>query len=444
MSNIIRKKGHIIQSHRFNKAISRIQKFSGSIPPPTQLSPVDTDGGFLGLFDHKVTGAELNKVTQGINKSFIAYNQQIISVIKEFNEIYTAFEALDKDYIQGIIISVKSAEAASKQAKEASDKANKAIKDTGRTIEALSSSISKIANIRNTLTEEINYLKQSVLRIEKVIGLDDSSKKHLEKINTIWKDINDHTTCLQELDSKFVSLSSSISYIDNLKIEGQKHSKSIQDQNFKIDNLIESIKKLEVSGKEMQVAVEKNKENLLLVIEDLSKKISLNIQESVKALGAKDDELNIGIQNLSRNLESSKKDFLDSVASLSNQTKKNFEQINDEFKLKIEKQVTDLEKLRKENNESINNLKLEFDRLLAQMNSDAEEIRSKLDNNISSLSHKIDSNVNSFKSQLLEITADNTHKHYKLSKRLDIAYIIGGSASVITITHILLRLLNIL
>ena len=73
-----------------------------------ELNTVRTDGGFLGLGDHKVTGSELNNRLGTIQELLIYLNKTNNRTIKEFGQVYSALEALDKDYNQAILISIKS------------------------------------------------------------------------------------------------------------------------------------------------------------------------------------------------------------------------------------------------------------------------------------------------------------------------------------------------
>ena len=74
------------------------------------IDKVRTDGGFLGLGNHKVTGYELNDRIETIQNHLIDINTINNKTIKEFREIYNALDALDKDYMTSIVASVKAIE----------------------------------------------------------------------------------------------------------------------------------------------------------------------------------------------------------------------------------------------------------------------------------------------------------------------------------------------
>ena len=112
-----------ISKHNFEVAKTRIKELLDKVPEKADLPKLKTS--YFGFIDRFVTGAEMNDITKSINNSFQDYNTQIITIKKEFVEIYNALETLDKEYIQGIIIATNEAKEASKQAEAASAQAEK-------------------------------------------------------------------------------------------------------------------------------------------------------------------------------------------------------------------------------------------------------------------------------------------------------------------------------
>ncbi|SUA54802.1 Uncharacterised protein [Oligella ureolytica] len=121
-----------IQKSKFDDEKNKIKAFAKNLPSEIALPCVDTDGALWGLFDHRVTGAELNRLSKQIQNNLIATNQTVSTIIKEFTQIYNTFEALDKNYIQAIVGSVEEASKAGIQALEASDQAGEAIAQANR------------------------------------------------------------------------------------------------------------------------------------------------------------------------------------------------------------------------------------------------------------------------------------------------------------------------
>ena len=131
-----------ISKHNFDKYKNDLKKFSEQENSDFQITTVDTST--LMFFDHKVTGKELNRITSQVVNHLIDLNKRQIEITKEFRVIYDAFESLDKDYISGIIASLKSAE-------KAYDETQKAQKDIQRTMYVQEKIIEGLENFKNRL-----------------------------------------------------------------------------------------------------------------------------------------------------------------------------------------------------------------------------------------------------------------------------------------------------
>lgn len=160
----------VIQYHDFENAKKELKKFSEQTTTDLDLKRVDDAKGvgeFLGdwLFgrgvglNHKVTGEELNDLTSQIQSHLHSVNNTQIKLIKEFGQVYSALEALDKDYIQAILISVKATE------------------ETSKSIQETQGQIKKIVENQRKTLEELKKFKQ------KLDGYD-----HLGDIDKIWSD----------------------------------------------------------------------------------------------------------------------------------------------------------------------------------------------------------------------------------------------------------------
>jgi len=145
----------IIKEHNFYSAKSKIKEFSRRDPARNYLHKVDVKTGIFGWREHKVTGEEMNTLASQIQSSFININSTIKDIVSEFGEVYNAFETLDKDYIQSIIISIKSAQHASEEAK-------KAQVDISQTIDALQKAVEKLTEFKVYVNKELDNLKLSI------------------------------------------------------------------------------------------------------------------------------------------------------------------------------------------------------------------------------------------------------------------------------------------
>ncbi len=136
----------VIKEHDFKEAKESIKQFSEQTAVELELRKVNdkksfgewVGDAFIGAdmgIKHKVTGDELNNLTIKIQTHLNSINGTQIKIIKEFGEIYNALEALDKDYIQGILISIKATEVTSEGIRAHQKQLDKIISDQKSTLE---------------------------------------------------------------------------------------------------------------------------------------------------------------------------------------------------------------------------------------------------------------------------------------------------------------------
>lgn len=206
----------VIRKHNFEEAKSHIEKFSKELPSNPSFSPVQVDGWFLGLGDHKVTGTEMNTFIKAVQDKLILVNTSLMGLTNEYKEVYNALDALDKDYIGGIIGAVESAQ-------DASDQALKTQRDIKTIVDNLKVAVEKLSKLKittETLENDINikYAKITSLlneqreRNEELNNIFSnlSSKRHFEDIDTIWNDVEEHKNDLKGLHQQVYSLGENI------------------------------------------------------------------------------------------------------------------------------------------------------------------------------------------------------------------------------------------
>lgn len=201
----------VIQYHDFENAKKELKKFSEHTTTDLDLKRVDDSkgvGAFLGDWflgrgiglDHKVTGEELNDLTSQIQTHLHSINNTQIELIKEFGQVYSALEALDKDYIQAILVSIKATE------------------ETSQSIQKIQGQIKKnVENQRKTL-EELKKFKQKL-----------DSYAHLGDIDKIWDDCQKWHDNITKL-SNSINIATSISNANAKKVEGLKETLKITDE----------------------------------------------------------------------------------------------------------------------------------------------------------------------------------------------------------------------
>ena len=151
----------IIEKHNFQQSKKQIKEFSEQTFKEFQLDKVKTEGSIVVWNNHNVTGEEINKLVSQIQKYLIEFNSFNIKFIKEFGQVYNAFESLDKDYIQAILIAIKATEKANNKIKIAQSDINDTIELQRKTIIVLKEFKDKI-----------------------------QSYEHLKDIDQLWDDFN--------------------------------------------------------------------------------------------------------------------------------------------------------------------------------------------------------------------------------------------------------------
>lgn len=170
----------VIKKHNFELAKNRLKEFSEKKEAELKIDKVRTDGGFLGLGDHKVTGYELNNRMETIQKHLIDINTTNNKTIKEFREIYNALDALDKDYITSIVASVKAIEKTSNDVRIQQGVLNQHNKKQQLQQNKLDAHQGEIDKIVDNIKKTVSVLKAFK---EKLDGL-----KHLTDIDKMWSD----------------------------------------------------------------------------------------------------------------------------------------------------------------------------------------------------------------------------------------------------------------
>lgn len=192
----------VIQYHDFENAKNEIKRFSEQTTMDLDLKRVDDSKGVsefwgdlllgrgIGL-DHVVKGEELNNLTSQIQTQLHRINNTQIKLSKEFGQVYNALEALDKDYIQAILVSIKATEETSEGIQRTQEQIKKIVENQRRTLEELKKfkkkldsyihleKIDKMWESLSTTHESIKNINGDIKGIQKV------ASKHYEEINNL-------------------------------------------------------------------------------------------------------------------------------------------------------------------------------------------------------------------------------------------------------------------
>ncbi|PIH60242.1 hypothetical protein [Paenibacillus sp. LK1] len=232
----------------FNEKKNRLKAFSKSFPNSESLPSVPTSKGLFGLFDYKVTGSDLNSLTEKIQDKMIKQNQILVKTIQEFNTIYDTFSALDKEYIRGILISLKSAE-------EANAKALKGIN-------GVKENQIEITQIIEQQKQVIQVLKKFKEKIEKIEHLTDVDTIFGE-LSTMQSNLKVNETKIETQDLRLVDLNDEMkSLLSSLSVfqENFNYFKEIQVEKFQTVKQLVSNQNENIS--EIELIITDNKTNI--------------------------------------------------------------------------------------------------------------------------------------------------------------------------------------
>ena len=237
----------IIAPHTFEVAKDKIHSLSKSVPN-VSLQEFPTEGSIFSR--HKVRGDEVNTLlVSPLQSTLIDINKTIRSLFDIADEVYKALESLDKEYIQGIVVAVKSAETASDQAKvassqalDASKKAIQAQADIKETIEALRVTVNRLKEFKEQATAELSSI--STLKTEmtsannritaldnKISNVADAAKEvksirpyfsnltHIKDVDRMWSDLKSARENVQKLTSTLTPFISRVNQITT-RIDG--------------------------------------------------------------------------------------------------------------------------------------------------------------------------------------------------------------------------------
>jgi len=192
----------VIQYHDFENAKKEIKKFSEQAPTDLDLNRVDDSKGISELLgdlffgrgfgtDHLVKGEELNDLTSQIQTHLYSINNTLIKLIKEFGQVYCALEALDKDLIQAILVSIKATEETSEGIQKTQEQIKKIVENQRKTLEEL---------------KKFKHKLDSYAHLEDIDKIWDNYQKRHREMASLSKDISTATEHSKEIIKKVDAL----------------------------------------------------------------------------------------------------------------------------------------------------------------------------------------------------------------------------------------------
>ena len=222
MTDIIKSDITEIKAQKFEEAKKQIKALSQKVPSNVSLPAVATKGSIIPWHNHNVTGTELNNVISRVQDAFISSNTQVRALYKEFEKVYNAFDQLDKEYIQAILLSVKASELVNQKVQVAQQDISKTIEGLKQAVYALKEfkdSVNKRLTVLSFLyTEGINEDQTFANRIDKKLNdLDQiiDTCEHIGDIDTIWQDVEVQKNDLNLLQKQVIDLLNQVNVTSN-------------------------------------------------------------------------------------------------------------------------------------------------------------------------------------------------------------------------------------
>lgn len=272
----------------FNKKKNELKAFSKKLPKEAELPSVPVTGGLFGWFNYDVTGSDLNRLTESIQDKMIEQNKVLVRTIQEFSTIYDTFSALDKEYIQGILLSLKAAE-------EANAKALKGIEG----VEINQNEIKQMINQQKQVIKVLQNFKEKIERIEHLTDVDTIFAFYStmqENVTAIEAKITAQELTVADLTDEMKSLlSSQTDFQENLNHLKENQSKQFQTVKQLLTHQNNTISKIETLNKEVANQGEKLGEIKQLFQDDIqtiSENVVRNHSEFETKLDATTNEVN--------------------------------------------------------------------------------------------------------------------------------------------------------
>ena len=281
-----------IQYHDFENAKKGIKRFSEQTTTDLDLKRVDNSKGVGEFFgdvffgrgfglDHKVTGDELNELTSQIQMHFHSVNNTQIKLIREFGQVYSALEALDKDYIQAILVSIKETEETSQSIQKTQGQIKGIVENQRKTLEGLKKFKQKLDGYARLGDIDKNWSdfskwRQEINTLSKLIDGDTkSSKESIKKTDAVRVALTAAETKIRDLSKRTNGLVEKMEsvIVFTVALESVVHLKDIDEMWESLSVAQDSIRSLGGEVEAVQKTVSKKQEDinsLLIFMKNLS------------------------------------------------------------------------------------------------------------------------------------------------------------------------------
>ena len=426
----------VIKEHDFQEAKNSLKKYTEQVRKEVELSRVPYDGGWFHLGNHKVTGSELNCITSQIQDYLINFNNLSQGLVDELGQVYRAFEYLDKDYITGIVASIKAAEEVSKQEQKDRKDIKELVGQHEQSVAVLKKFKADIDKLEHlTDIDKAWELIEKQAKLLKEFGdcMDDLSKlKHLKDVDSIYANfekLKKDFSNVSEMQSRYVTeLKSVCEYCDSLsKIQ---HIKDIDKLWNKSEAVTEDIQH-----------VKKSLENQSETISDFNGVLQCMRETQQQFI----DKVNQLISDFREDLSNKVRSITeDQTAKLNDIEHNNADAID---KLSIE-QREKLASIEKSHNDALNFITMKQALAITKIEKTQDEKFEQLSDNQSAILEQI---ANDQSSKLAEISRSFEEEKVVLDERVNVLtqkvkllYLVAGGAAAFTVIQLFLNIWGVI
>lgn len=381
-----------IKEHDFQEAKNSLKKYDSKEEADLTLPKVPTSGGLFNWGNYKVTGSNLNELTSAIQSYLIDLNQFNLGLVGEFGQVYKAFEALDKDYIAGIVGAIKAAEKVSQD--EQKDRAD-------------------IKAIIGKHEKAVEVLKQFKADIEKL--------KHITDVDKAWDIITNQEKIITALTS-FKDRIASITHlmdVDDIWGDVETLKIKLKTAEEKASEIVKAFEEHDNAIQELRRDLSSIKESQETSYAEFEKKLS----EHQEAVSQKITNQEILFQEYSKSVERAFRDFQ--------------ERLNIEYSEFSSIQTIKLDNINETQN---NTLAL----MSEEQKSTLEELKALQEEKLALIASKQDEKMTSVLEEIEAEKAALKNSAALLERRARIAYIIAGSSVAIAVIHIILSAMGVI
>ena len=298
----------MIKKHNFTKSIQQIEEFGKMATKEIEITPVQTEGTFIPFNDHNVTGDELNDVITEIQEHLIELNKLQIKFVREFSNVYDAFNYLDKDYIDAINNNIHTIGVVSNQALTASRQANEAAIQA----QMANKNVEAAVDTQKKIVDTLCIFKADIDKI-----------KHIWNIDEIWENTEDAREKINKLGDELKKLHG---VVDATALQTESNYNRIQDQ---LKNLSADINQAFALGEQAnEAAIQAQKANK-------------NVEEDLAKLHEAFDDVVLQIENSHNSIQKQFEDVASKIKQLKNDTEEENAQLTDRI-MKQEQQISRL------------------------------------------------------------------------------------------------------